>query len=227
MGCRQSVESDFTVAVQIQTKGTMNNGRHTAQSNDDERIQQQQFYQNNYGKILDSCLESRQLLLPDAERIVESLANHLSEFMGTTDEEFLAWANDVLKPAQQRLSRFYVLQSEYKKLIFHAIWRGLGHAAEPSKFDDYAQTVQELANEVWLYIFLHMDDLTDNGPAKISTRLFGLATRHTLNWRKKHQGRWAAVNRRLSQGRRFGVETLSGAEIAELKTIEREEAGAA
>lgn len=191
-------------------------------ANTDRRV----IFERNYGVLLDTCLESPQLFIADAERLIFGLASHLHQFTGDTDHEFIQWAGTILYPAIDRLRRFYDLKEKYYNVVRSAIWRTLGHSAEPNKLDDYPELVRELANEVWLFIFLNLDKLTNSGSAKLSTRLFGLARRHTRNWKSKQQGRMAAVRKRLAAGRGLGVETLTDAEIAELMGIQREEMAA-
>ena len=87
--------------------------------------------------------------------------------------------------------------------------------------------MRELANEVWLYVFLNLDKFDDPGSAKLSTRLFGLARQHTRNWRTKQQNRLAAVSRRMAAGRGFvDIEVLSDAELAEMRSVEKEQIAA-
>jgi hypothetical protein len=181
----------------------------------------QALYQRNFGRLL-ACVESQQLFFEDAERLVVGLATQLDAFPGDTDQEFIEWVSAILKPAIQRLRRFYELREKYSTVVHSAIWRTLGHTTEPNKLDDYPELVRELANEIWLYIFLNLGKLTDPGTAKLSTRLFGLARQHTRNWKKKQQGRLAAVSRRVATGKGLGVETLSELEIAEMKATERQ-----
>lgn len=198
----------------------------SADSTSDAKTDRQSIYERNYEALLGTSLESPQLFIADAERLIFGLASHMHKFTGATDHEFIQWAAAILYPAIDRLRRFYDLKEKYSTVVHSAIWRTLGHTAEPNKLDDYPELVRELANEVWLYVFLNLDTLSNAGSAKLSTRLFGLARRHTSNWRKKQQSRFAAVGRRIAAGKGFVAETLSDAEIAEMRGIEHEEMAA-
>jgi hypothetical protein len=181
-----------------------------------------QIYTRNFGRLLESCVESQQLFIEDAERLVTGLASHLEAFPGDTDQEFVEWASTILTPAIQRLRLFYDLNKQYSKIVYSSIWRALGNTLEPSKFDDYPETVRELSNEIWLYIFQNLDKFTNRGSAKLSTRLFAFAGRHTRDWCKAQQIRFACINRRLAAGKGWVAETLSDVEIAEMRAIERQ-----
>ncbi len=186
----------------------------------------QALYQRNFGRLLDSCLESGQLFIEDAERLVAGLATQLEAFPGDTDQEFIEWVSAILTPAIHRLRQFYDMKANYSTIVYSAIWRALGNTLEPSKFDDYPETVRELSNEIWLYIFLNLDKFTNRGSAKLSTRLFAFASRHTRDWRKAQQIRFACINRRLAAGKGWVAETLSDVEIAELRAIQQQQASA-
>ena len=96
------------------------------------------LYEKNFGRLLDSCLESPQLFIADAERLVSSLAPRLNDFSGDTDQDFVEWATTILRSAVDRLCRFYDLKQRYSKVVHSAIWRTLGHTTEPNKLDDYS-----------------------------------------------------------------------------------------
>jgi hypothetical protein len=181
------------------------------------------IYQRNHSKLLDLCLQSHELLTQDAERIVSALATHLTHCTGETDEEFIQWASTILKPAIERIVTFYAILNEHKTIIHAAIWDTLGHHAEPNRFDDDAALEQELFQDVCIKILDKLDGLKRPGKAKLSTRIYALTKWQVREYLKAQRTRHAAIMRRLAQGRGFVAETLSDAEIAEMRSIEREQ----
>lgn len=189
----------------------------------DAKTDRQIVYERNHGKLLDLCLESDKLLTPDAERIVASLAAHLTHCSGETDDEFIRWASATLKPSVDRLVAFYAILNEHKAVIHAAIWDTLQHHIEPNRFDDDTALEQELFQDICIEIMEKLDGLMQPGRAKLSTRIYALAKWQVREYLKAQRIRHAAVSRRLAQGRGFVAETLSDAEVSEQRAIEREQ----
>jgi len=162
---------------------------------------QGELYQRNIGYLQDRVLASvPPLMHEDVDRALAALSSQLREFAGSTDDEFRQWAGKLLDPAIERLKFFYELYSSSHKLVLSAIWRALDNAVEPSLYDNYSETVQELANEVWLWAFLNIEALMRKGTAKASTRIYALARKHTWFWKRKQQNRGMAMLRGFKEG---------------------------
>jgi hypothetical protein len=70
----------------------------------------------------------------DASLILEGVANHLNSYDSPLDvSSFIAWASDIVI----RVRDFDAVKRQCEPFVRSAIWRTLGHATEPSKFDDY------------------------------------------------------------------------------------------
>lgn len=154
----------------------------------------EQLYIQNFGFIRE-LIHSDPHISTDAEnQILEGIAKHLHDFDAVlTDSAFQAWITEILVP----LVGFYVIKSTCEPFVRAAIWRGLGHSAEPSKYDDYPETVRELEQEVWLWTYLNLDNLKKNRRAKITTRLYKRASIMTQDWMKRQRTRRFAVIRRV------------------------------
>ena len=189
--------------------------------------QLEQLFQTNYGTILDFCLASRQLLIQDADRLIEGLASHLSDFSGETDTQFIQWATEVLTPTVERLSRFYATVAQYKNLIHATIWTALGHHIQPNRFDDDYALEAELFNDTCLKIIEKLDALLEPGTAALSTRIAELTKWRVRAYLTKMQTRKNAVKNRLSMGQGFeDCETLSEAEIDAVRATEKNQEAA-
>jgi hypothetical protein len=128
---------------------------------------------------------------------------------------FERWAK---RKAIEEASRYVFLalaMGEYRlmmlKVISDGIWTssaGENRAVEPD----------DLYSEVLLLIFAMAPKFLKNRQAKLSTRLCGLAKRHTFFHNSNTAKRRNAVARRLEKGKDLGVpEILSDAEIASMK----------
>lgn len=166
----------------------------------EDRLQQQhdieRLFHNNYIHLLSACLESSQLMIQDAERLLESLFSQISNFGGHTDDDFIRWAEPPLRDAAKRMSQWYVLRLKYAKVVLKAVWGVLKKAQDLSD-DDPARTARALADEVWLWAFENLDDLLTPGAAAISTRLHAKAFWTARTWkttRLREKARFADVD---------------------------------
>ena len=162
-------------------------------------------------------------------QIAASIVQYLPAYGGPlTDKPFQQWLTDILVP----VVGFHAIRRVCEPFVRKAIWRGLGHAEEPSKFDDYPETVRELEQDVWAWTFFNLEKLQKPGTASITTRLFERAKVMTRDWMKRQRTRRAAVIRRVynlpSKAKTKAAERLA-AELdrsqrqAEQERIEREE----
>jgi hypothetical protein len=143
------------------------------------------LFSNNYGQIMDAALSDRRLLVADAERITQSVANHLCEYQGELNNEaFMEWATAAIGPAVHRLQFFYELHQECRKSVLSGIWSILGNNLDLKDHTDTAFILEQIENDTWAWALLHLDDLMVQGSAKLSTRLYAQGKFHALTWRK-------------------------------------------
>jgi hypothetical protein len=164
----------------------------------------EELYFRNYGRLLDAVLTDRRLFLGDAQHIAESIVKFLPTYdRELNDEAFLDWFIEVTAEALDKLKWFYQLHEECKRLIYKALWMSVGRHNE---IDDHiaaeelpivSQTVQDLAQELWLWVIENYEKLIIPGSAKLSTRLFARARIIAAAWRKKQHVRRGAVIRLL------------------------------
>ncbi|HZQ90375.1 MAG TPA: hypothetical protein VFA60_01125 [Terriglobales bacterium] len=153
----------------------------------DRQRTNEQFYQQNYGRLLDSCLESGSLFIQDAERLIQNLAAHLPRFTGSTDEEFIAWASDILRPAAERLSAFYALRTpQNERGVRNGIRSVLKRASDlglkgTGKLS--GDTEREIEEAAWFKVFEGLDAWIKPGRAKLTTRLYAQGRSLALGWR--------------------------------------------
>lgn len=176
------------------------------------------LYTRNYGALLDTALSDTRILVADGERIAESIKSHLQHYDGPLDDVlFQAWAGGLVKTAAERVALFYQMLEENDWAIRAGIRSALGVGTRrPNQFDDNKAVAEELFIEVAYLIFERVDDFLKPGTAKLSTCLFALARRHTLDYYVKKQARrHAAVARRVAAGGGFHLpEVVSPEEVA-------------
>jgi hypothetical protein len=180
------------------------------------------LFQRHYTDLRDLAAEDPRVLANDSEHIVQAFACRLNEYTGALeDEPFLAWAASVIRPAVKRISQFYEVLEQHSGAIRGGIWAAL---PKSNRFDDNSALVQEASQEVAMLVLTNLDALLQPGPAKLSTRLFSLARRHTLDYyTKKARRRLKAVQRRLSVGDFKLPEVISAKELASMRLDEAEE----
>ncbi len=187
------------------------------QNRQDRRKQLEELYLRNYGRILDSALADRRLLVQDGERVAESLTKYLPDYDGPLDDEpFQQWATEIIRPAVSRLGSLYDMRREYGPWVRGVIRRTLGHTSE---FDDLNAVVEELENDVWMWAGAHIKSLLIPGTAKLSTRLCARAIWAARAWRTKQILRRDAVVRRIAtvaacQSPFLQCEVMTDAELA-------------
>ncbi len=168
----------------------------TTPPNPTDRLQQvARLFADAYSQLLAIASDDPRLSLPaDPGQILDGIERQLSRYSGSlTEPVFLEWATSIILPQRS----FYGLKRETERSVYAAIWRTLGHAAEPSKYDDYPELVKEIGQEVWLWVFEHIDELSEPGKASLTTRLYARAKIMTRGWLKKHRTRWNAVIRQV------------------------------
>jgi hypothetical protein len=168
----------------------------------DRQAQIEQLFLHNYNYIIDAVLSDPKLLFGDADNIAQGVARHLSQYSAPLDDEsFRTWALEVTKLAADRISKLYKIRDEN----FWAIRAGVRHVLGYSNaLDDYSALTEDICQEILLLVFERLDSLLEPGPAKLSTRLFELSKRHTLDYHvKKVRRRQAAVRARLDKGLGF------------------------
>ncbi|MBS1799556.1 MAG: hypothetical protein JSS95_06985 [Acidobacteria bacterium] len=154
----------------------------------------EQLFIRNYDFIQELAQSDPRINSDEVEQITSGIAKHLSDYTGhLTDTAFRAWTTEIILP----IVGFYAIKHVARPFVLDAIWKGLGHSAEPSKYDDYPETVRELEQEVWLWVFLNVEKLQKRGTAKITTRLYRRAAIMTKNWMKRQKTRRFAVIRRV------------------------------
>jgi len=124
------------------------------------------------------------------------LAGLLRQYKGTlTEDGLLTWAESLERTDPD----IWLLctHADCQPFIYSAIWKTLGHSTEPSKYDDYPETVQELATDTWVWVLEHVSELMTPGSAKLSTRLYAQAQFIAKAWIKKQRTRRAAVIRHI------------------------------
>jgi hypothetical protein len=188
----------------------------------DKQLKLEVLFQQHYSELRDLASEDAKLLVQDIDNLVEALGSRLAEYNGDLeDEPFLTWAGSVIRPAVSRISKLYEILEKHGGAIRGGIWSAL---PKSNRFDDNSALVQEAAQEVAMLVLTNLDDLLEPSPAKLSSRLFALAKRHTLDYyTKKTRRRHQAVQRRLSQGGSLGVpEVLSDQELAAMAAEQQE-----
>jgi DNA-directed RNA polymerase specialized sigma24 family protein len=185
------------------------------------------LYVKNFGELRDIALNHRNLLFADAERIAEGVARRLHQYKGPLEDvAFQEWATRVIERAAERLSKFYQLIEKNGWAIRAGIRSALHCGTRsPNLHDDDRAVTDDLFNEVCYLVFQRLDGFLKPGPAKVSTCLYALASRHTYYHVKKQRIRHEAVRRRIESDRGFVdlPEVLSDAEVAALKAAEAEE----
>lgn len=158
----------------------------------------EQLYQGSYGAIIDLALSDKRLLPQDGERIAQSIAAHLDSYDGLLEPEpFQAWASEIAKPAVARLSRFLEIREQHDKTVLKAVWSVVGGATDLSDYDNPTRTARDLADEVWLWVFENLEDIDNEGQAKLSTRLYSKARWLARAWktsRLRRRGRLKALD---------------------------------
>lgn len=179
-----------------------------------------ELYARNYDYLVE--LTAHPSLFPqDSENIREQLARYLSQFQGSTDAEFQAWATDVCVPAVDRLTFIYDLRAECQSAVRAAIYKTLSGY----DLDDMPELRRELENEVWIKVILRLDEFRIPGSAKMTTRLYGFARNEARTWAKLHSNRYRIVSENEISIRDAGTEFVSVEELASQRADEMEQAG--
>ncbi len=160
----------------------------------------------------------------DHDRIVGTLSASLQSYSGPLKKDpFLAWAVALVQTEAQRYRMLDKARGEHRSVIRAAISRALYGATE-----DCAVDVDDVFNEVLLLVFTLGPELAKPGSAKLSSRLFALARRHTYGYfTKKRNERHALITERVAEfGTLPGFECLSDEEIAAMNASEENYAAA-
>lgn len=154
----------------------------------------EQLYVANYGFIRELIFSDPAMTLETEQQITEGIAANLPSYDGKlTDSEFRVWLTEVIAP----VVGFYGVKRACEPFARAAIWRTLGHGTEPSKYDDYSELLKELLQELWLWVFLHQEELRKPGTARITTRVYERAAIMTKAWLKQQRTRRSAVIRHI------------------------------
>jgi hypothetical protein len=139
-----------------------------------------QLYFRNLGDLQTAVLTGTDLLPNDGEYIIELLATFLPEYDGPLDDEgFVAWALQVIKPEADKRKWFYQLKKDHSGIVLEGVWKVLRNAKDLSDYDLISETALLIAQDAWVWVSNHLDELAIEGTAEISTRLC-------------HVGYWAA-----------------------------------
>lgn len=172
----------------------MKNGARAALSPDERRQAVEQLYIRNYAFIEELIFSDPAMTLEAEQQITDGIAAHLPSYDDElTDAAFRAWVTEIIVP----LVGFHAIRRACQPFVRKAIWKTLEHSTEPNKFDDYSETVRELEQEVWLWVYLYQGELRKPGTAKITTRVYERAAITTKDWLKKQRTRRAAVIRQI------------------------------
>jgi hypothetical protein len=176
----------------------------------DRQIEIERLFSTNYGHIMDAALSDRRLLVADAERIAQSLANHLGEYPGDlNDQSFMEWATAVIGPAVIRLQFFYDLYQQCRKKVLSGIWSILGQNLDLRDHSNVAFILEQIEGDTWAWALEHLDDLMIPGSAKLSTRLYAQGRFHAMTWRKNR----LRDNERFDDADIFGFGDESGVNV--------------
>jgi hypothetical protein len=149
-----------------------------------EAVKQLYLKSENYNHILDMALSDRRLLPVDGERITEGVAAHLHLYDGPlADEPFQEWASEIIQPAVSRMGEFYDLKTQHEKVVYSAIWKIVKNSLDLRDHYDPAKTVRQIADDVWLWVFLNLE-LLRTGTARVGTRLYAKARWEARRWKK-------------------------------------------
>lgn len=186
------------------------------------------LYVKHFGEMRDRALNHKHLLFSDAERIAEGVARRLHRYKGPLEDvPFQEWTNRIIDRASKRLSKFYQLLDENAWAIRAGIRSALKCGTRsPNLYDDDGAVAEDLYSEVCFLFFLRLAGFLKPSKAKLSTCLYALARRHTLDYYVKKQTiRHTAVRRRIESGRGFVdlPETLTDAEVEALRAQQKEE----
>jgi hypothetical protein len=151
----------------------------------DRQSELEVLFSNNYGQIMDAALSDRRLLVADAERITQSVAQHLCEYQGEpNDQAFMEWATAAIGPAVHRLQFFHDLRNECRQSVRKGIWRVLGQNLDLADHTNPSFILDQIEADTWAWALEHLDNLMTPGTAKLTTRLFAQGRFHALTWRK-------------------------------------------
>lgn len=193
----------------------------------ERRKQLEQLFTRNREQIREAALTDNRVTAIDADKIVDDLARHLSNYTGQLeDEAFTKWASELVTSAAQFIAneQFVKILQENSSAIRGGIRDMLYSVNRCDRWDNIDLLTEDIFQEVALYIWLNVDKFTKPTKAKLSTRLYGLARTHTLNYHvKKARRRRKAVERRVFDRRYFGCEYLSDLELASMAADEAED----
>lgn len=189
----------------------------------DRLLTVEQLYIRNLSFIEEMAHSDPRITPDEVKHLSEGIAKHLPNYTGRiTDPAFQAWVAEIILP----VVGFYAIKHLCAPFVRKAIWRGLGHAGAPSLYDDYPEVLRELEQEVWLWVFLHLDSLTKPGKAKVTSRLYKRAEIMTKAWIKQQKTRRFAVIRRvynLPKKSQFLAERKAAELDRESEHVKREE----
>lgn len=187
-----------------------------------------QLYFTNYSTLTTTAYEAYSgLLVFDCDRILETLATRLPRYKGpSTDEAFLKWATRFVMKEAGRYRFLAMVVTDYSRVIYKAIYENLW----VDSVENCAVGHDDVFAEVLVLVFNMAHSLNRKSPtgAKLSTRLYGLAKKHTHDYHnKKNIGRQNALKKRIERGLppMKDVEVLSAAELASMKADSTWDAG--
>ena len=185
----------------------------------------EQLYNRNREQIRDAALEKPNLLIQDADRIADNLAQYLPFYDGPPDDiAFVAWASEIAKLSAERICRLRDIFEKHKATILRGIRSALPGRKYFKSRSDRQALIEDSFQELSLYIFAHLDDLDPPGQPddELAARLCALARTHTLGYHTlKLKRRKDALERHiLAGGAILECEVLSEAEIAEMRSAE-------
>ena len=173
------------------------------------------LYTNHYNILTASAYETYpQLLVMDADIIMELLSAKLSRYKGpSSDEAFLKWATRFVRKEAARYAITARILSEQNRVIHKAINTHTWTSAV-----DRSVEHKDLYWEIALLIFQRAHSLNQRGTAKLSTRITALVKKHVyLYHNSRNQRRLRLVQEHVQQGGVIECEMLSPEEIASMQ----------
>lgn len=157
----------------------------SAQNDQDRKEQLDQLCKKHYHQIHDLASEDPSLMVNDTDRIVEILESKLPAYGGELDDEdFLAWAADIIKVTIARFAYFYQLRKKYRRNVFAGIWPILHKNWDLTYRTDAAFIAHQIEADTMWWVWQHLDELMVPGTAKMSTRLQSRGKLDAMTWRK-------------------------------------------
>lgn len=180
------------------------------------RTQTCEWFVEFYPQLSEAAYTAHPALLAwDCDKILDDLARRVPACRCRSRDTFLRWCRGFVRRRAQQIRDLEALLTEYRRVIYSAILK-----ANNSKSEDCAIDADDVFSEVAALLCNKMDDLQKEGIAKLSTRLYGLARRHTLSYHttKRNRRLKLTTEHYASGGEIAGA--FPPEELAEMKYLE-------